>query len=97
MGARACELDPDAGWNLLERARTIHCANVQLLLDAKRDEPSYDELSSTCGFNWTKQEVLMYIDKQLQRFRNLKQVCTVADPGTHCGQETLVAIVLMVS
>ena len=35
----------------------------------------------------------MYIDSQKKRFKNLKQISTMADPSMHASEETLLSVV----
>ena len=91
--AKACQLDADTAWAILSRAKTQHIQNVRLLLECKNDEEAFDSLGPSNGYEWQKQEFLMYVEKQQDIFKGYKQICTVADPSCHAGDETLVGIV----
>ena len=89
---KASTVDGETAWSLLFRVRESHLSNVRYLLEAKNDEAAYDAFAPSSGSEWRKAELHMYFDKQSRIFANAKQISVVADPSSHCGQETLVSL-----
>ena len=90
---RVCPLDADSAWAILDKSHNTHLKNVKVIIEAKSDEIEYEGVSPSNGTQWIKSETFMYYDKQLPIFKGLKQICTVADPSSHCGQESMVGLV----
>jgi len=63
------------------------------MLECKSDERAYDALCDSNAGDWQRQDLLMYFKLQKGLFKGCKQVCVMADPSTHSGDETLVGIV----
>jgi len=90
---RACRMDAATAWSLLEKSSRLHVHNLQIMLLVLNEEKEYDGLSHTRGFDWQKMELCMYYDLKMVNFKGHKQICTVADPSSHSGQDTMVGIV----
>ena len=86
-------MDADSAWAILDKSHNAHLKNVKVIIEAQSDELEYDGISPANGTQWIKSETFMHYDKQVPLFKHRKQICTVADPSTHNGQESMVGLV----
>ena len=89
---RACKLDADQALAILQRAQTSHVSNVRTILECKRDEKEFDSINLSIAGSWQRQELNIYFDIHRADFRGRRQVCVMADPSSHGGEERMVSI-----
>ena len=92
MHARAQALDPDAAFTLLERSGSSHLNNTRSLIDAKGDEPSYQDIATCLSTDFERAQLNMYWDINGEDMKTV-QTATVADTSCHGSDDTLVGIV----
>ena len=90
---RASPLDLELAWQTLEQCKRSHVKNLRTIIACKNDEREYEGISESIGGEWNRVELLGYWDLNKPVMLNKKQIFTMADPSSHCGDETLVAII----
>ena len=90
---KVAALDPETAWRAIQRAKDCHSHNMKLVLQIKNDEREYNGIAASHGATWQRLILLMYYRLNRPFFIGRKQIVTIADPSSHCGDETLVGIV----